>query len=72
MKIDFRVQNICISNCRITFQVGDVLLARIRACVARPGLAKCDGAKHHKGRIARLVFCGTRRRRTAAGALTVC
>jgi len=24
---------------------------------------KCGGAKHHKGRIARLVFCGTRRRR---------
>ena len=36
-------------NCRLTFQVGDVLPAQIRACVARPGLAKCGGAKHHKG-----------------------
>jgi len=26
------------------------LPARIRACVARPGLAKCGGAKRHKGR----------------------
>jgi hypothetical protein len=25
------------------------LPARIRACVARPGLAKCGGAKTHKG-----------------------
>ena len=27
--------------CRITFKVYDVLPARIRACEARPGLAKC-------------------------------
>jgi len=26
------------------------LPARIRACAARPGLAKCGGAKYHKGR----------------------
>jgi len=35
---------------RITLQVTDVLPARIRACEARPGLAKCGGAKPHKGR----------------------
>ena len=46
--------------CRLTFQVGDVLPALIRACVARPGPAKCGSAKHHKGLKARLVFCGTR------------
>jgi len=42
------------------------LSARIRACVARPGLAKCGGAKHHKGLKARLVFCGTRAAEQAA------
>jgi len=26
------------------------LPAQIRACEARPGLAKCGGTKHHKGR----------------------
>jgi len=26
------------------------LPARIRACVARPGLAKCGGAKYRRGR----------------------
>jgi hypothetical protein len=30
----------------------DVLPARIRACVARPGLAKCGEEKPHKGRKA--------------------
>ena len=38
------------SPCRLTFQVGDVLPARIRACVARPGLAKCGGEKPCRGR----------------------
>jgi len=28
----------------------------------RPGLTKCGGRKHHKGRIARLVFSETRGR----------
>ena len=37
-------------NWHITFQVGDVLPARIRACAARPGLAKCGGAKPCRGR----------------------
>jgi len=40
------------------------LPARIRACEARPGLAKCGGAKCHKGLKARLAFCGTRTART--------
>jgi hypothetical protein len=30
---------------RITLQVTDVLPARIRACEARPGLAKCGGMR---------------------------
>ena len=34
---------------RLTFQVGDVLPARIRACEARPGPAKCGGAKPCRG-----------------------
>ena len=36
--------------CRITFKIGDVFVARIRACVARPGLQKCGGAKYRRGR----------------------
>jgi len=40
----------CTPVLRLTLQVTDVLPARIRACVARPGLAKCGGAKPHKGR----------------------
>jgi len=56
----------------ITFEVGDVLPARIRACVARPGLAKCGGRNCHKGAKRRLAIFGTRRARTAPGALTVC
>jgi len=36
------------------------LPARIRACEARPGLAKCGGVKPHKGTKCRLRFCGTR------------
>ena len=39
-----------LKNLRLTFQVTDVLPARIRACVARPGLAKCGGAKYRRGR----------------------
>ena len=57
---------------RLTFKVGDVLPARIRACEARPGLAKCGGRNCHKGAERRLAISGTRRARIAPGALTVC
>jgi len=50
---------------RITFKVGDVLPARIRACVARPGLAKCGGRKTHKGACADWVFLKPGRRVSA-------
>jgi len=43
----------------------------MRACEARPATAKCGGEKRHKGRIARLVFCGTRPTERE-GAVTVC
>jgi len=41
---------------RLTFKIGDVLPARIGACEARPGLAKCGGRKPHKGRSPTAVF----------------
>jgi len=35
---------------RLTFKIGDVLQARISETEGFAGLAKCGGAKYHKGR----------------------
>jgi len=49
---------------RITLTVGDDFVARISETEGFAGLAKCGERKQHKGRIARLLFSGTRTART--------
>ena len=57
---------------RITFQVYDVLPARIRACVARPGLAKCGWREAWEWRSHDLADRNPVAARTGGGAYTVC
>jgi len=57
---------------RLTLQVTDVLTARIRACAARPGLAKCGWGRRGSEPQTTDLADRTPRARTAPAAVTVC